>query len=245
MSKIDNEMRELLQEYTNGLYDDVCEYSQYLLEPKERISRTYTNEYWIKECLPNIADKQREQIEKLMNIILQQEISNIPLCRVERIDGNIIQYKKGDVITFGIRSTSKEMNLYKKILSNEIDGLEQIADSEVIEYHFLTNKSLDISDISSHKAQRESLICGKYKVIDIKKVYTYKERYKINAKPVTEYLRAKGISYKYFQTKTGKQMIKYNENNIIKTQNPNKIIKELTVEKEPISREVIYLSYIE
>ena len=145
------EMNELLYNYSYGKYDDICEYSQYIISDGEDVvSKRSGNEMvasdWEILRLPEISDEIKQQVKELADIIDNQSVSSQPLYRIER---GVTDVKTGDVINIGIRSTSQDSDFINRVFSEEDQGMHYYPDGNFTEYRFLNSKSLDISDISA------------------------------------------------------------------------------------------------
>lgn len=239
---LDENLQETIRSYTSGHYKHICEYSQYLKTPNGRVDIFDNREKWIKEELPNISEDTRRDTKALMKAIESQPVKDAELTRVEK---SMPDVKSGDSIVFGIRSTSANPDFTKLVYSDMMEGIDyEDKKKDFTEYHFLTSRSLDISDYSEFTDQDERLICGKYKVVDVKEI-----------QPVSPHWENTEIPYKElfpgaepFTSKKGREMVRYTENGVEKTMTKEKYETGTSEDSRWISekrgRRVIYLEVI-
>ena len=136
---------ETIRAYVNGIYEEICNYSRNQDE--------------------SVSEETKSAAEELSQVIDQQPIEEKSLVRIERLwDSDNIEI--GNVINFGIESTSRNKELFNLFAENKVDGLSEYQDwCRYVEYRFKNSRSLDVSKQSDFD-QQEELIYGKYKVVN-------------------------------------------------------------------------------
>ena len=219
--KISDETAEYLRNYTAGKYHAACEISQDIMDGKGiepyREKALKNGEYT--DIYTNL-DTDIYQTKQIMKSIDEQPITDKELVRIEAGD---FEYKVGDTITWGIRSTSRDTDFSRKVLERSDDGLEDKLYSGyndtykgMTEYRIVgKKKALDISDYSNFD-QKESLVQGKFKVISVDK----KEYIPKPAKTIEQATNENQIPKERFQnftSKKGNAMVRDTETGITYT----------------------------
>ena len=240
---VPEDLKTFIYNYTDGDYSKICEYSQYILNPDMRVSKFYKNDFWVKEILPEIPNDIKHNTETLVNIIKNQPVTNVPLCRIE---ANMIDVDVDDVLSFGIRSTSRDMEFAEKIFNGDVEGFDYDQfNGNFIEYRFKTSKNFKVDEISAYKDQLEHLICGEYRVTDVEVVENVTRGWKYEMKPIKEVFP----DVEMFTSKKGKEMVKYIEDGKEKTMTYDKYINgKMEVshyDKGSFGRKIIYLEAVE
>lgn len=192
------ENKAYLREYTSGKYRAACSISQEIQEGKQ----------------PDGDAKDIEQTKQLMKVIDSQPIRNDELVRVETGHADL---KAGDVLTWGIRSTSRDTAFADKVLNRQDEGtkdkLYSLHDDRyfgMTEYHITGNKkALDVDEYSNFD-QQESLVQGKFKVKSVEKT----EFKPPKAQSIDDAMKEhKELQERYseFTSKKGNPMIRDNE----------------------------------
>lgn len=250
VEQLSEELQKTIKDYTDGEYEHICAYSQYLVNEDADISPSLfasSKEWWEKEMLPNISEKERQEAEELSDIIKNQPITNEKLWRIER---EINKGEEGDCLKFGIKSTSASDDFVEKTTKGETSGftntdyLEKNNDGGFTEYRFLTSKCLDISPVSVYPEQNERLIFGEYKIVKtemIKPVIGGSHWKTYQIKDVAE-------NIEYFTSKSGKEMVRYTYDGTQKTDTLEKFSSRTVEEYEYTEgvwgRKIIYLEAI-
>ena len=203
-------LQKALYNYTDGHYSNMCEYSQYLVNGDKDISptmRSLTKERWEREVLAGISAEERKHTEEVLQIIQNQPIIDEPLVRMERGAQTVA---KGDIMSFGLRSTSASDDFIKQIESGNMDGfdvdlLDRNNNGMWTEYRFVNSKNLDVSPISAYKEQNERIIAGNYKVLSVETV----EPIKPKLQEVNVSMEDLATDIQYFTSKKGTEMVKY------------------------------------
>lgn len=226
----DKELRDYIYDYTNGDYGIACLYTQYLadgLSEKDSYSKTnYYRNSGIYEMSANEFRKKIDLTKKLsVEIDAQKEMDKV-LIRFEKTQTDSHyndvsrQYKIGEEINWGIRSTSFNEDYFNKVMS----GNDKIKSSSLMsvypytytEYRIIGNKKgLDISKYSQYKDQDEVLVKGKFIVKNVEKVrpnYVYDTEVKtINFK---EWLKQNEYTFiERISKKSGKKIIEIIDKN--------------------------------
>lgn len=213
VNDLSEDLQKVLYNYTNGDYNHLCEYSQYIVNGGADISPSMfasSKDWWEKNKLPDITKKEKEDAETLLKTIINQPVSDEHLVRIERGLKNV---DVGDSMSFGLRSTSANTNLIDEIIDDKVEGLEydllgKANNGDWVEYKFINSKNLDVSSISAYKEQNERIIAGNYKVVSVEKVKPIKQG--SISKDIKVSDMAENVTP--FTSKSGKDMIRYNYN---------------------------------
>lgn len=217
----DKELRDYIYDYTNGDYKIACSYTQNLengLNKKEAFEET---KYYQNSGIDKISDKDFENKIRLTNELVKeidnQKENNKLLVRFEKtqVDENYKdvskQYKIGEEVKWGIRSTSSNENYFDKVISGkdkiEANSLTSAYPYTYTEYRIVGNKKgLDISKYSQYKDQDEVLVKGKFRV---KEVEHFEPKIIYDEKPIkfNDYLKQNDYKYELRTSKSGKEMI--------------------------------------
>lgn len=213
VNDLSEDLQKVLYNYTNGDYNHLCEYSQYIVNGSADISPSMfasSKDWWEKNRLPDITKKEKEDAETLLKTIINQPVSDEPLVRIER---GLKDVNVGDSMSFGLRSTSANTNLIDEIIDDKVEGFEYDLlgkgnNGDWVEYKFINSKNLDVSSISAYKDQNERIIAGNYKVVSVEKVEPIKQG--SISKDIKVSDMAENVTP--FTSKSGKDMIRYNYN---------------------------------
>ncbi len=205
---LSKELQEVLYDYTNGFYRDLCDYSQYLVNGNDNNASpslyTKSKAWWEKNILSFVTEDERKNAEKLLNIIENQPVSDEPLVRIERDRKDA---RPGEILSFGLRSASADLDFIEKIIDQEIEGFEDhdFFNGNWTEYRFLNSKNLDVSEISAYQDQKERIFAGRYKVVSTEAVAPVRPQWlSVETKMVDV---AENVSE--FTAKSGRPMIRY------------------------------------
>lgn len=221
--KLEEELKSTLENYTSGKYSFYCEYSQGIIENNENIkdkALKYNTSYGTskEETIQKIEDT-----KKIIEIIENQPLKEQTLYRIEReFLTNKINYKVGEIIKWGIRSTTKDNNFADKVLNGFDKGFDK--------KDFLNGctifkiegkiKSLDIDKYSKFD-QQEALVYGNFKVKNIEednllekwekqkdqKINEYNKQVDYVLKYPQEFAKKYNIEFKKFTSKSGQEMM--------------------------------------
>ena len=207
VKELPKEVQEALHSYTDGHYADICEYTQYVHAGGIPSMFYKTREKWEEQRLPNISEKDRDIAEQIYKTIIDQPTTDNYVVRLERGASNAVE---GDLLNFGVRSTSSDADFIKRIENGEMEGFDfdllgKNNNGDWTELRFVNSKKLDISDVSAYKDQKENLIAGRYKVVKTETVEAQKEDYVEKETPIADV--AQNVSH--FVSKKGKEMVRY------------------------------------
>lgn len=220
-------IRDYLIDYTNGKYNHATSYSYFLLNEKTKKKAIEKFLYYNTNCISSKEDLVKEipLIDEIIDIINKSPISDETLIRFQKTNitedeerNNIHQkeYKVGEILNWGIRSTSKDLNFVEKIASGndriELDSISVNGGYEYTEFKIVGPKrKLDIENYSYYE-QSESLVMGKFIV---EKVEHFKPKIVYDETEVTfpEYLKANNYTFEERITKNGKNFITIYDNN--------------------------------
>ena len=117
---------ETIRDYVNGIYEDICNYSRNQDE--------------------SVNEETKLAAQELAQTINQQTIKEKSLVRIERLwDKDNIEI--GNVINFGIASTSRNQEFFNLMVENKVDGLSEYQDDcKYVEYRcqLLSTKVLSL-----------------------------------------------------------------------------------------------------
>ena len=163
---INKEIGEVLKSYTAGKYGNICNYSQYLADPK---NVKHGKDFFEKHYLPDISEQEKKNTNELIKAIDSQPIDSTDLVRIE---GKYRDFEVGEELNWGIKSTSRNADFGEKVHNGLDEGLD--IKNDLVEYIIKGNKKhLDIAAYSEFD-QQESLVKGKFKVTAVEKI-EYKE----------------------------------------------------------------------
>ena len=178
----DKELRDYIYDYTNGDYAIACNYTRYLangLSENEAFEKTndYQNSGIYKISNKEFENKIRLTRELSKEIDNQNENSKL-LIRFEKTQVDEYyndvskQYKVGEELNWGIRSTSSDENYFNKVMSGKdkikANSLTSAYPYTYTEYRIVGDKKgLDISKYSQYKDQKEVLVKGKFRVKEV------------------------------------------------------------------------------
>ena len=77
---VDAHMIKVLGEYTNGKYQNYCGYSQYLADG----SFGGISDEFVKTLLADVSEAEKADTERLLGIIRNQDVSDVPIVRLEK-----------------------------------------------------------------------------------------------------------------------------------------------------------------
>ncbi len=190
VEQIDDDLQEYIKKYTDGEYRVATAYTEYIqqgLTEEEAFEKTkmyygYTvdDEGLSRKMTEKEFKNSIEQAKKLSEAIDNQKEMNKLLIRFEKTqtDENYRdmqhQYKEGEKIKWGIKSTSQDNNFIKKIAEGK-DVIKAVNENSAYpytytEYKIIGNKkALDISKYSVYPEQKEVLVLGKFIVRKVEK----------------------------------------------------------------------------
>ncbi len=212
----DKELRDYIYDYTNGNYRDATTYTELINNGKTKKEAFEYVRIYGNSNSDDLLKEEIKKIEKLQNMIIAQPYKDDTLIRFEKtqMDENLNdkqrQYKIGEILNWGIRSSSTNINYFEKISSgNDAIVLEPLMAAypfTYTEFKIVGSQYLDISKYSEYPDQKEALIQGKFKVINVENFRSnivYDET-KLTFK---EYLRKYNYRYEERITKSGKDFI--------------------------------------
>lgn len=213
---ISEEIKQTLKDYAKGKYGYYTEYSQALnsksgADLEEEIKKIdYYNDGWYSQSVG--IDRLKKRTKELMSLISNQREDKTPLYRIDRrpFDSNI-----GDVLTWGIRSTTRDKELPQRVLAGNEEGMSHYFERSKMQnrptiYEIIgTKRHLDISNYSEYN-QQESLIHGKFKVKDIIQPEISQD---IKKQTFQEAIKTYPEKFKIFTSKSGKEMVEYEGKN--------------------------------
>jgi hypothetical protein len=207
---ITEEMKQTFKDYSNGKYGYYCEYSQALVsktgkELEEAIE--YVDKYATGWYIQDMGvDEAKRRTREMMDIIDSQPKTETPLYRIDRWD---FDQKEGDIIEWGIHSTSRDAGFADRVLGGNEEGFVEYAErlkSRPTVFEIVGKKRhLDISEFSDFD-QQESLVFGKFKIKSITEpdlsLSVKKQNFDDAIKDFPE-------SFEFFTSKKGKEMVRF------------------------------------
>lgn len=208
---ISEEMRQTFKDYTNGEYGYYCEYSQALVsktgkeleEAIERVDKYEGSGYYIQ----NIGvDEAKRRTKEMMDIIDSQPETETPLYRIDRWN---FDKKEGDIMEWGIHSTSRDAGFADRVLRGNEEGFveyaEQLKSRPTVFEIVGKKKHLDISEFSDFE-QQESLVFGKFR---IKSITEPDLSLSIKKQSFDDAVKDFPESFEFFTSKKGKEMVRF------------------------------------
>ena len=206
-------LQKTLFDYTNGEFRNVCEWSQYITD-KNNFRSTYL---WDEG--KGISKSIKEDVDDIHELIKEQPKEKSKLIRFERANhidygrysGMYENFKEGNYLNLGIRSTTRDLEFVDKLLNAEIEGLEsyhkKANEYGHIKYVFESSRSLDVSNISAYPDQLEELIYGKYKITKVTHNKGVAGGYEYIRMPMKEYVKENNLETEIRISKKGNENI--------------------------------------
>lgn len=206
-------LQKTLFDYTNGEFRNVCEWSQYITD-KNNFRSTYL---WDEG--KGISKSIKEDVDDIHELIKEQPKEKGKLIRFERANhidygrysGMYENFKEGNYLNLGIRSTTRDLEFVDKLLNMEVEGLEsyhkRANEYGHIKYVFDSSRSLDVSNISAYPDQLEELIYGKYKITKVTHNKGVTGGYEYIRMPMKEYVKENNLETEIRISKKGNENI--------------------------------------
>jgi SPP1 gp7 family putative phage head morphogenesis protein len=208
--KLSQDMQKTLYDYTNGEYQEICDYSQYITDEKQ-FKPTYV---WHGENgqLKTITDKTKADVESIHDLIDKQPLEKDKLIRFEKLrSGEYSDYQVGDTLNLGIRSATRDKEFIEKLEQDRVVGFETkkrgLNSRKNVKFIFNSSKSLNISNISEYPDQLEELIQGSYKIVDTKFVEGKNEGWEYIDMPMAQYVEENNLKTEIRVSKKGNKNI--------------------------------------
>lgn len=207
---LSKDMQKTLYDYTDGEYQEICDYSQYITDEKQ-FKPTYLwhgNDGQLKK----ITDKTKADVKAIHDLIDKQPLERDKLIRFEKLrSGDYSDYQVGDTLNFGIRSATRDKEFIEKLEQDRVVGFETkkrgLNSRKNVKFIFNSSKSLDVSNISEYPDQLEELIQGSYKIVDTKFVEGKNEGWEYIDMPMTQYVEENNLKTEIRVSKKGNKNI--------------------------------------
>ena len=208
---LSKDMQKSLYDYTNGEYQEICDYSQYITDEKQ-FKPTYLWDKDGKGQLHTISDKTKSDVEAIHDLINKQPLEKDKLIRFEKLrSGDYSDYQVGDTLNFGIRSATRDKEFIEKLEQDRVVGFETkkrgLNSRKNVKFIFNSSKSLDISNISEYPDQLEELIQGSYKIVDTKFVEGKNAGWEYIDMPMAQYVEENNLKTEIRVSKKGNKNI--------------------------------------
>ena len=207
---LSKDMQKTLYDYTNGEFQEICDYSQYITDEKQ-FKSTYL---WHGENgqLRKITDNTKADVKAIHELINKQPLEKDKLIRFEKLrSGDYSDYLVGDTLNFGIRSATRDKEFIEKLEQDRVVGFETkkrgLNSRKNVKFIFNSSKSLDVSNISEYPDQLEELIQGSYKIVDTKFVKGKNEGWEYIDMPMTQYVEENNLKTEIRTSKKGNKNI--------------------------------------
>lgn len=207
---LSKDMQKALYDYTDGEFQEICDYSQYITDEKQ-FKPTYL---WHGEKgqLQKITDKTKSDVEAIHDLINKQPLEKDKLIRFEKLrSGDYSDYQVGDTLNFGIRSATRDKEFIEKLEQDRVVGFETkkrgLNSRKNVKFIFNSSKSLDISNISEYPDQLEELIQGSYKIVDTKFVEGKNAGWEYIDMPMAQYVEENNLKTEIRTSKKGNKNI--------------------------------------
>lgn len=205
---ISPKIAETLKDYSNGEYGYYCEYSQALVSKTgEDFEKAVAKvDKYRSGNVDNIGiDEAKKRTKEIIDIIGSQPVSETPLYRIDRWS---FDKAEGDIIEWGIHSTSRDSTFADRVLGGNERGFvtyaEKLNKRPTVFEIVGKKKHLDISEYSDFD-QQESLICGKFRVVKIIEpdltISIKKQKFEDAVEDFPE-------QFSFFKSKSGKNMVR-------------------------------------
>ena len=207
---LSKDMQKTLYDYTDGEYQEICDYSQYITDEKQ-FKPTYLwhgNDGQLKK----ITDKTKADVKAIHDLINKQPLEKDKLIRFEKLrSGDYSDYQVGDTLNFGIRSATRDKEFIEKLEQDRVVGFETkkrgLNSRKNVKFIFNSSKSLDVSNISEYPDQLEELIQGSYKIVDTKFVEGKNEGWEYIDMPMAQYVEENNLKTEIRVSKKGNKNI--------------------------------------
>ena len=209
--KLSQDMQKTLYDYTDGEYQKICDYSQYITDEKQ-FKPTYLWDMNGEGQLHTITDKTKADVKAIHDLIDKQPLERDKLIRFEKLrSGDYSDYQVGDTLNFGIRSATRDKEFIEKLEQDRVVGFETkkrgLNSRKNVKFIFNSSKSLDVSNISEYPDQLEELIQGSYKIVDAKFVEGKNEGWEYIDMPMTQYVEENNLKTEIRTSKKGNKNI--------------------------------------
>lgn len=215
----DKDLRDYVYDYTNGDYKIACDYTERLANGASEDKAFKDTKYY-----QNTGTGAKSDSDFNKSIALTKELSNeidkntisSTLTRFEKTQtdyGRDVshQYKVGEEVNWGIKSTSSNEDYFNKVMRGEdkinASSLRSAEPYTYTEYRIIGDKNgLDISKYSRYPDQDEVLTKGKFvveKVEHFKPTIVYDKK----EKTFNDYLKDNNYTYNIRTSKSGNQII--------------------------------------
>lgn len=208
--KLPKGIQKTLYDYTNGEFQEICDYSQYITDEKQ-FKPTYM---WHGEKgeLKKITDKTKADVKAIHDLINKQPLEKDKLIRFEKLrSGDYSDYQVGDTLNFGIRSATRDKEFIEKLEQDRVVGFETkkrgLNSRKNVKFIFNSSKSLDVSNISEYPDQLEELIQGSYKIVDTKFVEGKNAGWEYIDMPMAQYVKENNLKTEIRTSKKGNKNI--------------------------------------
>lgn len=204
---LSKEMQKTLYDYTDGEFQEICDYSQYITD-ESQFKPTYLWDKDGKGELHTITDKTKADVKAIHDLIDSQPLEKDKLIRFEKLrSGDYSDYKVGDTLNFGIRSATRDKEFIEKLEQDRVVGFETkkrgLNSRKNVKFIFNSSKSLDVSNISEYPDQLEELVQGSYKIVDTKFVEGKNEGWEYIDMPMTQYVEENNLKTEIRVSKKG------------------------------------------
>lgn len=208
---LSKDMQKTLYDYTNGEFQEICDYSQYITDEKQ-FKPAYLWDKEGKGQLHTITDKTKADVKAIHDLIDSQPLEKEKLIRFEKLrSGDYSDYQVGDTLNFGIRSATRDKEFIEKLEQDRVVGFETkkrgLNSRKNVKFIFNSSKSLDVSNISEYPDQLEELIQGSYKIVDTKFVEGKNEGWEYIDMPMTQYVEENNLKTEIRVSKKGNKNI--------------------------------------
>lgn len=202
---VDAHMIKVLGEYTDGKYRKYCGYSQYLADG----SFGGHSDEFVKTLLADVSEAEKADTERLLGIIRNQDVSDVPIVRLEK-NGWETVYQKGDEIDWGIRSATQDTNFAQKVWDGLDKGITIEEEHSYVEFVVQGDKKFfDIAKYSNYD-QSEVLLEGKFRVVGVDTI-SAKDIIAKQTQTFSEIEQANPSRFEAFTSKKGKAMVRDTE----------------------------------
>ena len=208
---LSKDMQKTLYDYTDGEYQKICDYSQYITDEKQ-FKPTYLWDMNGEGQLHTITDKTKADVKAIHDLIDKQPLERDKLIRFEKLrSGDYSDYQVGDTLNFGIRSATRDKEFIEKLEQDRVVGFETkkrgLNSRKNVKFIFNSSKSLDVSNISEYPDQLEELIQGSYKIVDTKFVEGKNAGWEYIDMPMTQYVEENNLKTEIRVSKKGNKNI--------------------------------------
>lgn len=226
-------IQHIVENYIGGSADEGT-YRSYQVAAQERygFDNPWTHTYDHELVRSSMTDVERRLGNELADYVEGMPVTDVNLIRTNWDAGRAIP-KEGDVLEWGLTSTSKDSAFVGNVASESVEGLSAVGDTtlsgeralpmyardeSLVAFEFSEAHALDVSGIGArfgYERQAEVLVSGRYRVTGVTDEVLDTGIRKEQPTHLTprQYAERNGLEIEHFTSKKGKDMIRFGSDN--------------------------------